>query len=148
VKEMVPSLWDDLERLEDPAARVAADHTRFLGWEGRWYELDMTTIHTLEIEAFLEPYLKAGTLTDNPPRVKRPGLGGAILKANEENKKKAAWADAHGYPYTTRKAGGFYFPVRTERAYQEAQRGLGSSGPERREADAGDRVRQGREPSL
>jgi hypothetical protein len=122
MKELVPALWDDLDRVEKDE-KIPADHTRFLGWEGEWYELDMTTEHTAEIETFLARYIKAGMKGGEPPQARKTRFGGAIAEANRENLKKAAWADAHGFTYTLRKAGGFYFPVATERAYQEAQRG-------------------------
>jgi hypothetical protein len=131
MEELLPVVSDDLDWKESGhKTRTPAEHTRYLGFEGRWYRLDMTSAHTQELEAFLERFIRAGMLTDTPPKPRKSSLGGEILKANERNRKKAAWADAHGYPYTNRKAGGFYFPVKTEQAYQEAQRVLGGDRPE------------------
>jgi hypothetical protein len=137
VKEFVPALWDDLELAADPKNKIPADHTRFLGWQGSWYELDLTEDHTQEIEAFLARYIRAGHKPEAPPRPKKAQTGpGYSNEAHERNQRIVEWAQANGYKTTPKAHGGVYIPVRTQRAWDEHEakmeevHGLGGDRPE------------------
>lgn len=126
MEELLPVVSDDLDWKESGhKTRTPADHTRYLGWEGKWYRLDMTTAHTMELEKFLDVYVEAGNHVDAPAKARTPRKR-TMQEAISENEKKAEWAREHGHKVTTRLAGGYYFPVKTEKAWQEAQRVLGS----------------------
>ena len=113
MEELLPVISDDLDWAESGhTARTPAEHTRYFGWEGQWYRLDMTTPHTTEIEEFLARYLRAGQKSAGPP------AGGDRRGLSYRNKAIKAFADEHGLPYTVRKAGGYYFPVATRRAFE------------------------------
>lgn len=120
MEELLPVVSDDLDWTETHE-RVPADHTRYLGYEGRWYRLDMTTEHTLEIEAFLNRYFRAGQPADTPPPRKQPSRSGKTSAAYQRNVRILEFARAKGLKYTERSSGqGMpYFPVATIRAFEE-----------------------------
>lgn len=119
MEELLPVISDDVHWAEEKQ-RVPADHTRYLGWEGKWYRLDMTTIHTLDIETFLARFLAAGQPLSEPPP-KRPPAG-KNSPGHERNQKILAYAKRTGLKYTERSKGkgSPYFPVATVRAYEAA----------------------------
>lgn len=117
IVEVTP--YDDLDRTEKDA-RTRAEHTRFVGLDGVWVELDLTDEHDAELSEVIGRYMRAGVRPEKPPTPpKGPRFGGKIGEAKARNDAEAEWHRAHGYPYTDRKGGGIYFPVKTHREYEE-----------------------------
>lgn len=144
MKELIPVIWDDLDRLDNPRSRTQAAVERYVGWEGTWRVLDLTDEHDKEVSAFMDRLMRAGSTPDTSPKPKRYQTAAA-----ERNARIVEWARANGYKTTPRGRGqgSDYIPVKTLRAYEkhelEAAHGLGSTGPDRRPADAGNRGGEG-----
>lgn len=90
-------------------------------------ELDLSEEWAKELREFLAPYLAAG---HEPGELVTPGQGSSAGSLSESRKQaareqhdfrqsQAAWAKANGYKITKRKAGGWYFPVKTQEAYRQ-----------------------------
>lgn len=127
MEELLPVISDDLD-WAGKHERVPADCTRYLGYEGKWYRLDMTIPHALELEAFLKRYRDAGTLVSAVPPRKAPPGAGKTSAAYQRNQRILAFAREHGLKYTDRKGGGSpYFPVATLRAWEAFEAAGGNS---------------------
>lgn len=74
MKELVPAVWDDLDRVEKNT-KIPASHTRFVGLDGVWKVLDLTDEHDAELVALLERYMRAGLTPDTPPKPARRAAG-------------------------------------------------------------------------
>jgi hypothetical protein len=120
VKQVEVKAYDDLDFHAD-GAKVEATETRYLGIGGRWVELDLTAEHAKALDEAVLPFMEAGHKPDKPPAPDKAGrgLGGRIAEAHGRNEAKAEWARANGYSVTVRQQGGYYFPAKTERAYEE-----------------------------
>ena len=117
------AVYDDLD-LTEKQERTDATQTRTLGLAGRWFELDLTEEHAAEFDALVDRYVKAGTTpetTPKPPTKHRrqtpDGELPPLVRAKLRNEQTVTWAKANGYPVTERVAGGWYIPVKTQRAY-------------------------------
>lgn len=118
--------YDDLD-WHERQEQVPATHTCTLGFLGKWVELDLTEDHLAELAALLHRYLEVGTKPGREPTPRRAaaqereqahrGGRGYSTGAMQRNMVKAAWAERAGFKVTKRRAGGWYFPVKTERAW-------------------------------
>lgn len=129
MKQVEVKAYDDLDFHAD-GAKVEATETRYLGVGGRWVELDLTAEHAKALDEFVAPFMEAGHRPEKPPAPGKASgaLGGKIAEAHARNERKAAWARAEGHSVTIRQAGGYYFPAKTERAWEAHVAGLASVG--------------------
>jgi Lsr2 len=130
MEELLPVVSDDLDWQESGhKTRTPADHTRYLGWEGTWYRIDMTTAHTTEIEEFLARYTTAGQIVEAPPKGRQRPRNGWQGAAYERNQRILEFAKARGLKYTVRRSGqgAPYFPVATLKAFEAWEAAGGSS---------------------
>ena len=118
MKQVEIAAYDDLDWTEKQS-KVPASHTVFLGLDRKWYELDLTEAHTIELAEFLARYIKAG----NKPEVAPPTLplGSTMGEARKRNRAIIEWADAHGHKIT-RTGKTPYIPKPTRDAYEAAHR--------------------------
>ena len=121
MEELLPVISDDLVWHDSGhKTRTPADYTRYVGWEGKWYRVDLTEDHMLELATFVKRYADAGKLVDDVPPRKAPSRSGKTSGAYQRNQEILAFAKAHGLRYTERARGkgSPYFPVATLRAYE------------------------------
>ena len=71
MKELVPAIWDDLDRTERDT-KTPADVTRHVGLDGVWKELDLTSEHDAELLAAIKRYMDAGLPPSGPVKPLRP----------------------------------------------------------------------------
>lgn len=65
MKEMIPVISDDLD-LAEKGIRTPAQQEASLGFMGRWFELDLTDDHMLELSSMLNRWIAAGRPTSKP----------------------------------------------------------------------------------
>lgn len=126
MKRPTIQMFDDLDYHESEQL-TEATNTCTLGWQGRWVELDLTDPHLAELAGFVARYMDAGVKPARQPTVRRQVAqereqahksgSGYSTGAMQRNMVKAAWAERAGFKVTKRRAGGWYFPVKTERAW-------------------------------
>ena len=121
MKQVEVAAYDDLDWAEKQV-KTRATHTTHVGLDGLWKELDLTEEHLVELATFLARYMKAGSRPEKPPtrRIAASQTGRTRAESIELNKALAAFAEAHGLPYTpSTKTSGAYFPKATRDAYDE-----------------------------
>lgn len=129
--------FDDLDAAQ--GQNVPAEGTYYLGWDGEWFELDMTTAHGQELFGKILPYIDAARRTSQPPEKPIKPLASAVqlaLEAGEvpmhgsvplkhavgfENIKDywtlyRQWAVKRGYEVNLNS---YYYPVARVREYEE-----------------------------
>jgi len=72
-------LVDEMDLVE--GRKVIADNTVRLGWDGTWYELDLTDEHTADLWHGIKPYLDAARKVDAPRLAIDPRSQQAITAA-------------------------------------------------------------------
>lgn len=117
MKRVKVEAFDDLDWTEKRVETVASN-TATVGWEGRWVELDLTEAHAVEVASFMSRLMAAGTALAKPPGASH--AGSPMSAAHARNVAMHSWAVVNGWPVTDTKAGGWYFPVKTRRAYDAA----------------------------
>lgn len=110
-RELVLAVWDDLERKN--GRNVVAETTRTLSYQGRTVELDLTNEHARELDRQLKHWLDAGSPAGTA------AAPSDMAASREYNKGMREFADAHGFSYEGKKAGGFYYSRELQRAYRE-----------------------------
>ena len=122
MKEVEVIAYDDLDRVEK-SVKTRAAQTRFFGLDGRWVELDLTEEHDAELLRLAKRYMDAGTKPEKAPTFgraphRRAPSDNPLTVARAANEAEQAWHDLNGHPYTHRKTGGWYFPVKSHRLYE------------------------------
>lgn len=133
-------LLDDLDM--DEGSRVIASTSVRLGWDGVWYELDLTSEHHADLWEGIKPYLKAGRRVQaaRAPEVK-PARERAAIEAAEASpsvprygrvvlhhavdttphrywKNLREWAAANGYAIKQHKDNTYSYPVDMVEEYE------------------------------
>lgn len=93
--ETVTTYTDDLDG-------SAAAATVQLGWQGRWYEIDLSDTNATELGAYLDRFVKAGrrlttTAASGKKKSPAPGRKGRATASTEENRRIREWAISAGY---------------------------------------------------
>jgi hypothetical protein len=110
--ELIAMLWDDLD-LAETGEKNPAQHKITVGWDGRWYELDLTEQHYRRLDAQLAPYLRAGHAPEHAPAPSRkspkspPEIAG-YRSARQRGDLVRAFANEHEFNYRT-PGGGYYY---------------------------------------
>lgn len=84
-----------------------------LGYEGAWFEVDLTDDERGELNRLLAPYISVGRRTLDPGTARRRAVPDTT---NEERETVRAWAREHGYEIASYGR----IPKKVFAAYQEA----------------------------
>lgn len=120
MKEPTITAYDDLI-LHKTGEKVVAQCEAIFGWNGVWYQADLTSGNFSEIEEFLHPYILASPRMSKPPA---PPRGPRNMSMYEERKKFfrgfREWMDEQGrqQDYTTAR-GGFSPKVSDIKQYEK-----------------------------
>ena len=74
MRELLPVVSDDLTWTEEKVREPAA-HTRYVGLDGVWKEVDLTDDHDAELTRFIGRYMAAGRKPEAPPKPERRAAG-------------------------------------------------------------------------
>ena len=91
-----------------------------VGWEGRWYQLDLGDDSLRKVEEILFPLIESGTPLPaemRPPPSVRPSVGLVSLRAR--GRIMRAWAAEHGFE-VTRKGNSYYYSAALREAFERA----------------------------
>lgn len=81
MRELLPVISDDLDWTEKQV-RTPATADRHLGWEGKWYLLDLTDEHDAELCAMIKRYVEAGQQADQP-KLRRSGVRQSTYRSDQ-----------------------------------------------------------------
>jgi Lsr2 len=158
-----------LERYDDLAwqrsqAKIVADHTVRITFQGVTIELDLAEANYSDVMKYMGELAEAGRVIKGRAATitkgRSGGKSGNITRSYAENRRLREWCQENGimakkgrprFAYKTDKADKNYYPQWLWDLYDAAMEethGVGSGGPERRAADAGNRRGQGRASSL
>lgn len=121
MKEPIIQTWDDLE-LKEQHEKIPADTTVVFGYQGEYYEIDLTADHAIQFSKMMARYTEAATKIDGMPK-----------KARKPNKRHPdayyqdmrTFADKRGDPkmmYRQEEDGKFFYPAPLRRAFDEYQK--------------------------
>ncbi|MBB0998309.1 Lsr2 family protein [Dietzia maris] len=97
-EKVIRILIDDIsgEEIADGEGRRVV-----IGYEGASYQLDLSNENIEELEAALDPYIKAGKKLSNASRPRQRAASGSG-RSTEELARVRAWAEENGYEVSAR----------------------------------------------
>jgi len=115
MREVITRIRDDFDHSED------ADEVAFVGYNGKWYMLDLTTKRGDELRGVLGAYFVAGTMVPADQVAGKPHAVTARALKMELNARIRSWASAQEPPLPIESAAASgYIPATTRKAYDLA----------------------------
>ena len=117
MKEPIIQTWDDLV-LKEQHEKVPADNTVVFGYQGEYYEIDLTANHAIEFGKYMARYVGAATKIDGMPRKRKPNK----RHPDAYYQDMRAFADKQDDPkmkYRQEEDGKFFYPAPLRRAFEE-----------------------------
>lgn len=119
MKEQIIQAWDDLH-LTEGQTKDPADVTIVFGYQGKYYEIDLTLEHASEFDTVMERYIRAATKIEGmPAKARKPNS----RKPNEYYQGMRTFAQQQGRQslmYREESDGKFFYPAKLRRAYEES----------------------------
>lgn len=118
MREVTVLIKDDLDRT------LIADQTHYVGFDGQWYEMDLTSDHAEELALAVARFLGAGRKVSADevvkPRKLKPAHVQAVVESKALNKQVREWAKAQVPPLPVSSSNGYKIPPATLQAYEAA----------------------------
>jgi hypothetical protein len=123
MQELIPAVWDDAE-LHHNGKKVPASRSVSLGFQGQWFELDLTAEHAAALEQQTSYWTVVGRKISDAPKPPSPGATGTRSQMGESrkyNERMTKWAEAPEhkgrYKITRNEQGKPYYPMQLRKDY-------------------------------